>query len=135
MRYGIAGSLAFTLDMTVLFLLTEYGAFNYLISAIFGFTAGMCVSYLLDANWVFNARTLKNRKIEFLVFFLLNIVGLGINELAIWVLTEYREFHYLLSKIGASFFVYLWNFYSRKYFLFNPRPLFRSGVDPELLEK
>lgn len=133
-RYGIAGSLAFSVDVSILYLMTEYFFLNYLISAAIGFTAGMSVSYLLDAYWVFNAHTLKNRNMEFLIFFLLNIVGLGINVVVIWLVTEYGQTYYMLSKIVASFFVYCWNFFSRKYVLFNPNPRYRLGVDPALLK-
>lgn len=135
LRYAVAGAMAFSVDFSVLYFLTDYFSLNYLLSAPVGFTAGMLVSYFLDAYWVFSARTLKNRKVEFLVFFLMNMVGLGINELVIWLVTEYCKAYYLISKIVASFFVYIWNFYSRKYILFNPRPFFRLGTDSRLFDK
>ncbi|MFQ6003571.1 MAG: GtrA family protein, partial [Candidatus Zixiibacteriota bacterium] len=55
---------------------------------------------------------------ELFIFSLIGIVGLGFNELFIWFFTEKVHLYYLLSKIVSTFFVYLWNFFARKYILF-----------------
>jgi len=134
-RYGIGGAAAFTVDVTCLYILTEYFAVNYLISAAIGFGVGTCVSYVSDAFWVFNAHTLRSRKMEMIIFVLLAFVGMGLNELSIWLVTEYAGAHYMVSKMAATIVVYCWNFFSRKYILFTPNPIIKFGVNPELLNQ
>ena len=134
LRYGIGGAAAFTVDVTCLYFLTEYFGVNYLISAAIGFSVGTCVSYISDAFWVFNAHTLRSRKMEILIFFLLAFVGMGLNELSIWLVTEYAGAHYMISKMAATVVVYCWNFLSRKYILFTPNPIIKFGVNPELIQ-
>ena len=119
LRYSLSGGVAFIVDATILVLLTEFAGFNYLVSAIFGFIAGLTTVYFLSSYWVFSSRAFESRKKEFLVFALIGIVGLGFNELFIWIFTEYAHFFYMISKIFATILVYLWNFLARKYIVFS----------------
>jgi len=118
LRYTAVGGVAFAVDFGSLFLLTEFGGLHYLLSAVFAFGLGLLTNYLLSVAWVFNRRTLSSRGMEFLVFGLIGVLGLGLNEVVLWVLTEGAGFHYLLSKAGAAVVVFLWNFFARKLSLF-----------------
>lgn len=118
-RYTFVGGVAFLVDFGSLFAFTELLGIHYLISAAIAFILGLITNYLLSIIWVFTRRTLTNRWTELLIFSLIGVVGLGFNELFIWFFTEKVHLHYLLSKIVSTFFVYLWNFFARKYILFN----------------
>ena len=117
-RYTFIGGVAFLIDYGTLALLTECFKVHYMISAIFGFTFGLAVNYILSITWVFRQRALNNKLLELLVFVIIGIVGLGLNELFIWIFTNKVEIHYLISKIFTAVIVYLWNFFARKYILF-----------------
>jgi putative flippase GtrA len=56
--------------------------------------------------------------VQFGVFALVGLVGLGLNELIMWALTDGAGLHYMLSKVGATVVIYLWNFFIRKMLLF-----------------
>lgn len=118
LRYTIVGGLAFIIDFGTLILLTEFFNINYLISALVGFTLGLIVNYFLSIHWVFNQRNIRKRSLEFILFTLIGIVGLGLNELSIWFLTEVVLLYYMVSKIITTVMVYMWNFFARKYLLF-----------------
>ena len=118
-KYGISGFIAFLVDVSILYFLTEYAGINYLISAVFAFSMGMVVVYLLSVQWVFQKRKFKNRHHEFWIFVLIGVVGLVLNELIIFLFTEYFEYYYLMSKVIATVIVYFWNFFNRKYLLFS----------------
>lgn len=117
-RYTFVGGIAFLVDFGLLFAFTEIFNLYYLISAAIAFIAGLVTNYFLSISWVFNRRILKSRSLEFGIFTFIGIVGLCLNELFIWFFTEYIHFHYLLSKIVSTIFIYLWNFFARKYILF-----------------
>ncbi|KPL02914.1 MAG: polysaccharide synthesis protein GtrA [candidate division Zixibacteria bacterium SM23_73_2] len=117
-RYTFVGGIAFLVDFGSLFALTEFCGVHYLISAAIAFILGLVTNYLLSIIWVFSRRTLKSRWLELYIFALIGVVGLGFNELFIWFFTERVNLHYLLSKIVSTVFVYLWNFFARKYILF-----------------
>lgn len=79
-----------------------------------GFVAGLLVVYLLSNQFVFGESKIKSRRIEFGVFAVIGIVGLGILGVLMWALTDLARFNYLLSKVLATIVVYMWNFFARK---------------------
>jgi putative flippase GtrA len=117
-RYVVVGGLAFVVDFGSLFLLTEFGGLHYLLSAAIAFCLGLVTNYLLSIVWVFNRRTLNNRWLEFLIFGLIGLAGLGMNELILWFLTDRVGLHYLVSKMVSAVLVLLWNFLARRFSLF-----------------
>ncbi len=117
-RYTFVGAIAFAFDFASLFALTHLGGIHYLVSAGIAFLIGLCINYLLSIKWVFPIRSIRDKRIEFLLFAGIGLAGLGLNELFIWFFTEITRFHYLLSKIVSTVFVYLWNFFARKHSLF-----------------
>ncbi len=118
-RYTFVGGFAFIIDFSLLFFLTEFVGIHYLISAAIALTAGLIINYFLSIHWVFDKRKMVNKSVEFTLFAVIGIIGLGLNELFIWVFTEFAGLYYLLSKIISTAIVYLWNFFARKFTLFN----------------
>ena len=117
-RYTGVGGLAFLCDFFSLFALTHFGGVHYLISAAIAFLAGLTLNYGLSAAWVFSRRTLKNRTIEFGIFASVGVIGLGLNEIGMWLLAGRAGLHYLWAKIVTAGTVYVWNFGARKVALF-----------------
>ncbi|MDP2947234.1 MAG: GtrA family protein [Nanoarchaeota archaeon] len=117
-RYTFVGGIAFVVDFCALAFFTEIIGIHYLVSAAIAFLLGLAINYILSTAWVFTKRTFKNKYIEFGFFALIGIVGLGLNELFIWFFTEHIHFYYLFSKIISTIFVYLWNFFARRFLLF-----------------
>ena len=117
-RYTFVGGFAFIVDFSLLWFLTDICDIYYLISATISFFVGLIINFFLSKKWVFNKSKVDNKKLEFLFFALIGVVGLGLNDLFIWILTDYCSIHYLGSKIIVVFLVYLWNFCARKYLLY-----------------
>jgi putative flippase GtrA len=80
---------------------------------------GLVTNYCLSVCWVFGKRAVQSRQIEFLVFALLGVLGLGINEVVMLALTSGVGLHYLLSKLVSTAVTLAWNFLSRKVLLFS----------------
>jgi len=117
-RYTFVGGVAYVVDFGLLYSLTEFLNLHYLISAAISFILGLITNYILSIAWVFSKRKLNSKPLEFVIFTSVGIIGLGLNELFIWFFTEWVHFHYLVSKLVSTVFVYLWNFVARKYILF-----------------
>jgi putative flippase GtrA len=117
-RYTFVGGIAFVVDFGLLFLLTTYAGVYYQVSAAVSFIAGLAVNYLISITWVFNADDgNRNRMLEFVLFAMVGVIGLGLNALVIYVFTELIGVHYLVSKIISTVIVFLWNFLGRRYLL------------------
>jgi len=117
-RYFWAGCLAFGTDFLVLVGLTEWIGLHYLVANLFSFAAGLTVSYLLCIRWVFERRRLASVHHEFGVFVLLTLVGLGMNEGAMWLGVELASLHYTLAKAVAAAGTFVINFLLKKIILF-----------------
>ena len=114
-RYLVSGIVAFGVDTTILYALTEY----YLLSSIISFCVGLLVSYMLNVIWVFNDRKIVNRKLEFSIFLIISLVGLVMNSLCMWLFTSVLLAYYLYSKIISSLLVFSWNYMAKKKSLFS----------------
>ena len=58
-----------------------------------------------------------NRIREFVIFTVLCLLGMGLNQLILWLIVEKWGVHYMISKILATVVVMIWNFVTRKVFL------------------
>ena len=58
-----------------------------------------------------------NRIKEFIIFILLSIGGLGLNQLILWIGVQFASVYYLIAKLFATIVVPVYNFVTRKLFL------------------
>jgi putative flippase GtrA len=119
LRYGFVAVTSYVVNLGGLVALKQYGHIYYLLAGTISFVAGLLVNYALSKFWVFHGSKLHNQTNEFLFFSLIGIVGLGLNDLTLWILTSGLGLFYVLSNVIATFIVYFWNFGIRKKYLFN----------------
>lgn len=118
-RYFAVSLLALLVDMGSLLLLALY--MHYLWAATVGFLLGAATSYLLSVRWVFRHRRLAAfPKTEFAAFAAVGVVGLGLNNLAIYVAVEHAGLPLLTAKAVAAILTFSFNFGLRKWGLFRP---------------
>ncbi len=118
-RYLFVGGAAFLVDYGLLVLLTEVFGLHYLVSATISFIAGLIVNYLLSTSWIFRKSKMENKWAEFLIFSIIGVVGLLLNNLLLYLFTDLAHIHYMISKLITTAIVMLWNFGARKIILFN----------------
>ncbi len=116
-KFGFVGFLCFFIDYGIMVFLTEVLGVHYLMSSTASFVISVTVNYILSITFVFETDKKKNRFREFVVFVLLSIIGLAINELCMWIAGELLGIHYMISKIGATAIVMVYNFITRKIFI------------------
>lgn len=111
-RYGFVGGFSALVDIGALFACTSLLGIHYLISLAIAFILGTIVNYTLSILWVFDSS--KNKKMEFLLFTLIGLGGLGINELIVWSLVEFAHLYYLPAKFVSVSVVVIWSFSLRR---------------------
>jgi len=116
MRFGVVGGLAFLIDSSLLFILTEYLHVYVLISSVISFIVSLIFNYLLSIFWVFDVKKKQTWK-EILLFAILSTIGLGINQVVMYLGVEVFHIYYMICKVLSTFIVMVYNFITRKIFI------------------
>lgn len=117
MKFGVVGVAAFVIDYGLMVALTELAGVEYLLSATISFTVSVIFNYLASMRCVFTHKEGLSRRREFIIFVVLSVIGLLINDGLMWVGTSLLGISYLITKIGATAIVMVYNFITRKKFL------------------
>ncbi|MCI9421218.1 GtrA family protein [Lachnospiraceae bacterium WCA-9-b2] len=117
MKFGVVGFLCFGIDYGLMIFLTEACRLSYLVSSGISFSVSVIVNYILSLKFVFDTGKDNNKIVEFLIFIVLSVIGLGINQALMWVCVDKLHVHYMISKIGVTGVVMVYNFVTRKLIL------------------
>lgn len=141
MKFGAVGFLCFFIDylvgLVVLHIMLGVGVFGEnsfsmgsQIGSALGFTVSVIVNYILSFKFVFERKEDMNRKAEFVIFIILSIIGLGLNQVVMWICTVlvYNNVEWIqkllgyglaftVAKVIATAIVMVYNFITRKIFL------------------
>ena len=130
-KFGAVGFLCFFIDYAIMVGLTELVGIPSLISSGCSYTISTIVNYILSVTIVFDADKGANKAVQFIVFVILSLIGLGINQLCMWggtawleslmeqsqALASYSQYAYMVVKIFATAIVMVYNFITRKIFI------------------
>ncbi|MDD3594242.1 MAG: GtrA family protein [Candidatus Gastranaerophilales bacterium] len=117
-KYILVGFVVTAVDFVILIAMTEFAHIYYMISAASAYTLASVLHYYLSIFYVFNNRNVKSKRVEFFIFFMLGILGLGVFTALMYFFTEMLHCHYIVSKILATGISFTFNFLTRKFLLF-----------------
>lgn len=121
LKFGVVGFICFFIEFGVMVGLVELAGVNELIASAVGFVVSVTVNYILSITVVFDANKEANKTRQFIVFMILSLIGLGINQLIMWIgvdlLSPFMDRAYMLVKIFATGVVMVFNFITRKIFI------------------
>ncbi len=92
LRFGVVGFSSFFIDFAITNLIAlvlrttgSSATSAAMVGALFGFVISIIFNYVLSMHWVFERRDDMDRRKEFVVFVVLSVLGLGLNELIILI--------------------------------------------------
>ncbi len=115
-KFGVVGVIAAFVDVGVLVVFKEVLHMDILIASMISFCVSVTANYLLSMTFVFKSKN-QSRLREFMIFVLLSIGGLCLNQLILWIGVTFTSVYYLSVKLIAMIIVPVYNFITRKLFL------------------
>lgn len=117
MKFGVVGIIAFIIDYGLLAILNKGFGIDAIVSATVSFTVSVVFNYMASMRYVFSHKEDMSRRREFIIFVVLSIIGLIINDVLMWVGIALFVVDPLITKIPVTAIVMVWNFVTRKIFL------------------
>ena len=120
LKFGVVGIIATVIDFGVLYVLSQPLGMDPVISAGISFCVSLVFNYVAAMRYVFTHREDMSRTREFVIFLVLSLIGLAINEAimaaGVAVLGN-SALAVMGTKVLATAIVMVWNFVSRKKWL------------------
>jgi putative flippase GtrA len=116
-KFCIVGFSGVLVDFGITFLFKEVLKVQKYVANAIGFTTAATTNYFLNRMWTFESHN-PQVVLEFTRFFLIALIGLGINSLIIWAMSGKFKVNFYVSKLAATFVVTAWNFLINAYYTF-----------------
>lgn len=116
-RFSAVGTTCSLIDWGLMILLTELTPMEYFYSAAVSFIVSTILNYILSMRFVFRGREDISRTQEAALFVVLSAIGLGLNQMILWIVVNKLRVYYIFAKVIATIIVSLYNFISRKVFM------------------
>jgi putative flippase GtrA len=110
LKFCIVGFSGMIIDFGTTWLLKEKVKINKYIANSTGFIFAATSNYLLNRLWTFHSEN-TNIAAEYISFMVISMIGLGMNNLVLYLLTEKMKLNFYLSKLFAVGVVTIWNFF------------------------
>ena len=118
LKFSAVGASGVVVNFGVTWFFKEICKLNKYVSNILGFIFAATTNYLLNRWWTFQS-TNPQVGVEYAKYFLISVVGLGIDTLTVYLLHGKLKWNFYLSKVFAVGAATLWNFFGNLLFTFN----------------
>lgn len=109
LKFCVVGTTGMVIDFGTTWLLKERVKINKYVANSTGFIFAASSNYLINRIWTFQSHD-PQIVTQYFSFILISLVGLGINNLVIYILNGRMKYNFYLSKLFAIIVVTLWNF-------------------------
>ena len=116
-KFCIVGFSGVFVDFGITYFFKEIVKIQKYVANAIGFSTAATTNYILNRIWTFHSHNPKVF-LEFGRFFVIALIGLGINSAIIWLMNGKFKVNFYLSKLVATIIVTLWNFLINAYFTF-----------------
>ncbi|MEG0466656.1 MAG: GtrA family protein [Mucinivorans sp.] len=126
-RFGIVGFSGFMIDFSITGAIYQWLGWSIFVATGFGFCCGAVSNYILNRHWTWRSDN-PNVKSEFIKFFSVSLLGLGLHYLVLWgcLMFPFLQFSLLgfsvnndwTGKLIATAVVMIWNFLANNFYTF-----------------
>lgn len=117
LKFCVVGFSGTAIDFGLTWLCKEIFKIPKFIANAIGFVVAATNNYILNRIWTWGS-TNEQVGVEYVKFFTVSLIGLGLNTLILYIFNEKLKFNFYLSKVFATGVVMLWNFFANNFFTF-----------------
>ena len=117
-KFGVVGFTGMLIDFGITFLCKEIFKVQKFVSNAIGFTVAATVNYIFNRIWTFRSTNPEMLR-EFSDFFVISLIGLGINSLVLWFLVSKCKWNFYFAKLIAIGVTTIWNFFANYLYTFS----------------
>jgi putative flippase GtrA len=118
-RYFFVGGFAALIDITLFAVFAKLLGYSYLIVSASTFIIATSINYILSVKFVFKSGVRFSKRTEVSLIFAVSLLGLIINQFAIYFFYELLGIDLVVAKIFTTFMVFFWSYFSRSMIVFN----------------
>lgn len=118
--YLIIGGGITLLELAGFYVLYRFLGVHYILASLIMFVLASALGIVLYRRFIFGKSSF-GAGIEISATYLINIIGIGLNTLILWILVEFVNLEAIVAKVIASLLVAFYGFYMRKIFIYKRR--------------
>lgn len=117
LKFALVGFASLAVEYLFLGYFLQALSMDYLLATTIAFIISIVVNYILSMKYVFSHKEDMSRKREFTIFAVLSAIGLGLNDLYMFIGVSLLNVGTMAMKLISTFFVTWYNYLSRRKFL------------------
>lgn len=117
LKFALVGFASLAVEYLFLGYFLQALSMDYLLATTIAFIISIVVNYILSMKYVFSHKEDMSRKREFTIFAVLSAIGLGLNDLYMFIGVSILNVGTMAMKLISTFFVTWYNYFSRRKFL------------------
>lgn len=118
LKFSAVGFTGLFVDYFFTWLFKEILKVQKYVSNSIGFTLAATSNYILNRVWTFESEN-PEIGIEYTQFLVISLIGLGINNLILWLIVSKFKINFYVAKFFAICVVTLWNFLANFFITFH----------------
>ena len=118
LRFLTSGGIAFSVNISFLYLLTDVLGVWYLFSSMLASISAFFVSFTMQKFWTFQSKDKKGVTKELFLTLLLVLFNLCVNTVLMYLFVEYIHLHYITAQIVAAIILAIETYFVYKHFIF-----------------
>jgi len=117
-KFGVVGISGMVIDFGTTWICKEKLKINKYIANSAGFTCAMFSNYFLNRYWTFES-TDNHIATQFTKFLVVSLIGLGINNLFLYILIKNTRLNFYFLKLMVIGIVFIWNYFANLLYTFH----------------
>lgn len=117
LKFCVVGVTGTIIDFGLTWICKEKLKIHKFVANAIGFVVAATSNYILNRVWTWGS-TNEQVGVEYVKFFGVSLIGLGLNTLILYLLHEKMKLNFWFSKVVATGVVMVWNFLANHYFTF-----------------